>query len=360
MLDPTKRGARLLIVDDEDTNLRILDRILRRAGFVHLLLTTQPADVVALFVEFAPDLVILDLHMPDLDGFAVMEQLRPQIPEGSYLPILIVTGDGTVATRRRALSAGARDFLEKPFDASEVVLRISNLLEARFLSLQLQRQNDSLEEKVLQRTLELQQAQVEILERLALAAEFRDDATRQHTRRVGDWSARLARKLGMPESEVELIRRAAPLHDLGKIGVPDQILLKLDRLTDEEFRTIRNHTSVGARILSGSRFPLLQLAEQIAQSHHEHWDGSGYTPGVGGEAIPLASRIVAVADVFDALTHARPYKPAWPVEDAIAEISRQRGRQFDPRVVDVFLELLEEDGLLSRVTDLETRGPALG
>jgi putative two-component system response regulator len=163
----------------------------------------------------------------------------------------------------------------------------------------------------------------------------------------------------MPEATAELLRRAAPLHDLGKIGVPDSILLKLDRLTDDEFRTIKTHTQVGARILSGSSHPLLQLAEQIALTHHEHWDGTGYTPGVKGEAIPLVSRIVAVADVFDALTHARPYKPAWPVEEAVAEIERQRGRQFDPRVVDAFVEMLEEDGTLRRAAVAHSNGQAL-
>jgi putative two-component system response regulator len=146
----------------------------------------------------------------------------------------------------------------------------------------------------------------------------------------------------------ELLRRAAPLHDLGKLAVPDGILLKLDRLTDDEFRVMQTHTQIGAKILSGSKHALLQLAEQIALTHHEHWDGSGYTPGLRGESIPLVSRIVAVVDVFDALTHARPYKPAWPVEEAVAEIERQSGRQFDPIVVEAFMELLEEDGLLKR------------
>jgi putative two-component system response regulator len=264
------------------------------------------------------------------------------------LPILVVTGDGSVTARRRALSAGAKDFLAKPYDSTEVLLRIRNLLEARFLHLALQAQNDLLEEKVLRRTMELEEAQIEILERLALAAEFRDDATRQHTQRVGQWSARLARKLGLPDAVADLLRRAAPLHDLGKVAVPDGILLKLDRLTHDERRVMQTHTQIGAKILSGSNHPLLQLAEQIALTHHEHWDGGGYTPGMRGEAIPLVSRIVAVVDVFDALTHARPYKQAWPVEQAIKEIESESGRHFDPRVVQAFLELLEEDGILRR------------
>ena len=285
--------------------------------------------------------------MPHMDGFAVLEALQRCIPESSYLPILVVTGDGSVDARRRALSVGAKDFLSKPFDSTEVLLRIRNLLEARFLHQALQAQNDALEQRVRERTTQLEEAQVEILERLALAAEFRDDATRQHTQRVGVWSERLARKLGVEATLAGLLRRAAPLHDLGKVAVPDGILLKLDRLSEDEYRVMQTHTAVGAKILSGSTHPLLQLAEQIALTHHEHWDGNGYTPGVAGETIPLVGRIVAVADVFDALTHARPYKPAWSVEDAVEEIRRQRGYHFDPKVVDAFLELLQEDGLLA-------------
>jgi putative two-component system response regulator len=187
----------------------------------------------------------------------------------------VLTGDVSAEVRRRALASGAKDFLSKPFDVAEVMLRIKNLLETRFLHLQLLRQNELLEQRVRERTRELEGARIEILERLARAAEFRDDATQEHTQRVGVMSARLARRLGLPEPLVELIRQAAPLHDLGKIAVPDSILLKLGKLTGEEFETIRAHTTIGARILSGSRHPLMRLAEQIARTHHEHWDGRG-------------------------------------------------------------------------------------
>jgi putative two-component system response regulator len=348
-------SGRVLIVDDEESNLRLLQSILQKAGYSELRSTANPRDAVPFFLRFKPDLVILDLNMPAVDGYGVLDQLQPHIPETAYVPILVVTGDASVAARRRALSAGAKDILAKPYDATEVLLRIGNLLEARFLYLALQAQNSLLEEKVQQRTQALEEAQVEILERLALAAEFRDDSTMRHTQRVGIWSARLARKLGLSEEVANLLRRAAPLHDLGKVAVPDGILLKLDRLTEDEYRVVQTHTQVGALILSGSKHPLLQLAEQIALTHHERWDGGGYTPGVGGESIPLVSRIVAVVDVFDALTHARPYKPAWPVRKAVAEIERESGRQFDPRVVEAFLQLLEEDGLFVR----ELEAPAI-
>jgi len=350
MSDATGFRGTILIVDDQDSNVRILERMLRKSGYDRLVGTTDPRDVVSLFLEHRPDLVLLDLHMPHVDGFGVLERLRPHVPEHSYLPILVLTADISAEAKQRALSMGAKDFLGKPFDAIEVLLRIRNLLEARFLYLELQQQNDLLEDKVRQRTSDLEEAQIEILERLALAAEFRDDATQEHTQRVGAISARLARRMGLPGQFVELIRRAAPLHDLGKIAVPDNILLKLGRLTSEEINAIRTHTSVGARILSGSRHPLMQLAEQIASTHHEHWDGRGYAAGICGEDIPIAARIVAVADVFDALTHARPYKSAWPVDEAVAEIMRQRGRQFDPQVVDAFVSLLQEDGTIGTGT----------
>jgi putative two-component system response regulator len=347
MPDATGLRGTILIVDDQDSNVRILERMLRRAGYEQVVGTTDPRLVPALFVEHRPDLVLLDLHMPHVDGFGVLEQLRPYLAGTAYHPILVLTADISPEAKQRALSMGAKDFLAKPFDALEVLLRIRNLLEARFLYLELQQQNDVLDEKVRRRTAELEEAQLEILERLALAAEFRDDATQEHTQRVGALSSRLARRMGLPETLVELIRRAAPLHDLGKIAVPDSILLKLGRLTAEELDTIRSHTVVGARILSGSRHPLLQLAEQIARTHHEHWDGNGYSPGVAGEDIPIAARIVAVADVFDALTHARPYKRAWPLEEAVAEILSQKGRQFDPQVVEAFVDLLREDGVVA-------------
>ena len=329
-----------MIIDDEPGNVDLLRRVLERAGFHKVDSTNDPREAVNLYVETRPDLILLDLHMPHLDGLAVMDRLN-DIVEASYLPILMLTGDMTPEARREALLRGAKDFVNKPFTPDEVLLRIRTLLETRFLYLQIQSQNQMLEAKVRERTRELEAAQIEIIERLARAAEFRDDNTGQHTERVGQMAALLARELGLPDAQVSLIRRAAPLHDVGKIGIPDSILLKLGKLTPAEFELVKTHTTIGARILSGSRFALLRLAEEIAFSHHEQWDGRGYS-ALAGDQIPLVGRIVTVADVFDALTQKRPYKSAWPVEEAVAEIERQRGRQFDPDVVDAFLRIIEQ------------------
>lgn len=336
-------SAKLLLVDDEPANVQLLERILRQAGYTALKSTTDSRTVLPLFLDFQPDLLVLDLSMPHLDGFEVLRQLGPRILPDDYFPILVLTGELASDAKHRALAEGAMDFVNKPFDGAEVLLRIRNLLTTRHLHRRLARQNEVLEEKVRERTAELDEAQVEILQRLGLAAEYRDDDTGEHTYRVGRLAALLSQTLGWPPNQVELLRRAAPLHDVGKIGIPDRILLKPGKLSAEEFEEMKAHITIGSQTLSGSRFGLLQLAEEIALTHHERWDGSGYL-GLKGEAIPRAGRIVSVADVFDALTHTRPYKEAWPIERARDEILGQAGRQFDPQVVDAFTQVLDREG----------------
>ena len=343
-LNATLVGHRILIVDDEPANVRLLERVLEKGGYRAVRSTTDPCEAVELFDDFAPDLVLLDLNMSPLDGFAVMEHIRGRLPAGTYLPILVVTADLSPQTRRRVLASGARDFLTKPFDPDEILLRIRNLLETRYLHLRLKGQNAELEEGVRTRTRELEEARTEILECLGRAAEYRDDATGEHTQRVGDLSGRIALRLGLSSAESALIARAATLHDIGKIGIPDHILLKPGKLSPEEFEIMKTHTRIGARILSGSRSPMLQLAREVALTHHERWDGQGYA-GLAGDAIPLPGRIVAVADTFDALTHQRPYKPAWSIAEAMAEVERERGRQFDPDIVDAFLHIMQQPDL---------------
>lgn len=345
MEEITFRNGRVLIVDDQPSNVLLLEMTLQQGGFTNIRSTTDPHEVLSIFTEYQPDILLLDLHMPGLTGFEVMEQLGCVVGKNSYFPILVLTANAMPSVKQQALVYGAKDFLTKPFDLTEVLLRTKNLIETRFLHLELQNQNLILDVKVRERTRNLEKAQVEILQRLSLAAEFRDDVTGQHTQRVGHLSALLAGELGLSDEQVQLIRLAAPLHDVGKIGIADAILLKPGSLTPEEFQVIVSHTRIGAQILSGSQSPLLQLAEQIALSHHECWDGGGYPLGRRGEDIPFAGRIVSVVDVFDALTHPRPYKTAWLAEDAAAEISRLSGSKFDPRIVDAFLKLFR-DGLL--------------
>lgn len=344
-----REDARVLIVDDEPANVEFLRHVLEPEGYGAVLAMTSSEDALERFEEFRPDVVVLDLMMPGCDGFQFMERASRMVERGVYLPILVVTGDTSAETRRRALSVGAKDFLTKPLSPADLRLRVRNLLETRFLHEQLRRYSSALEERVTERTQELEAARLEILDRLARAAEYRDDDTGQHTQRVGMLAARLGAVLGMDADEVELLRRAAPLHDIGKIGTPDAILLKHGPLTPAERAVMETHTTIGASILAGSRFPLLQLAEEIALTHHERPDGCGYPEGLSGDDIPISGRIVAVADVFDSLTHERPYKSAWSVKEALAEIEEHAGTQFDPKVVEAMLRIAPESRLAPAV-----------
>jgi putative two-component system response regulator len=237
------------------------------------------------------------------------------------------------------------DFLNKPFDPAEAEARVRNLLAARFLNQRVALQRDTLEERVSERTAELADTRSEILHRLARAAEYRDDVTGRHAERVGMLSSQIAAELGLPPREVDIIRRTAPLHDVGKIGVPDAILHKVGRLTPTEFEIMKTHTTIGAQILGGSSHRLLEVARGIALCHHERWDGLGYPHGRVGRDIPLEARIVSVADTFDTIAHHRPYKPALTPKEALAEILRCRGKHYDPDVVDAFAKITERVGM---------------
>lgn len=332
---PEYPDGQILVVDDEEKSADTLERVLRSAGYTRVTSTSDPRKVLALFSDANPDLLILDIHMPHLDGFAVMRQIQSRKAPG-FLPILVITGDSE--SKAQALGAGAADFLEKPYDATEVVLRVRNLLRTRFLTA-------AMEEQVRERTAALKRSEVEIAQRLALAAELRDYQSGEHTQRVGNTSALTAREMGLSDQRVEVIRLAAPLHDIGKIAIPDRILLKDGPLTLDELEVVKHHTSFGAQMLSGSESEILQQAEEIALYHHENWDGTGYTPGLEGEMIPVAARIVRVADAFDALAHERPYKKAWPVDEVVDFIAEAAGSTFDPGVVEAFLRVQTTEGL---------------
>jgi putative two-component system response regulator len=328
---------RILLVEDEESTRVLLKGILQRAGFTQVAALEDPRKTVERFLSYRPDLIIIDYHMPLMTGLQAIELLRPHLPE--YFPILMLTADERPELRQTALASGAKDFLTKPVNAIEVELRIRNLLEARHFHSLLEEQNERLEEMVMARTEQLEHAQIEMLVRLAKAAEFRDDESGEHVWRVAHTSAAIAREMGMDEDEVNLLLRAARLHDVGKIGIPDGILLKPTLVTDAEFAVIKTHTEIGADLLSGGRTPLMQMAEVIARTHHERWDGTGYPNGLKGAAIPLVGRILAVADTFDALTHDRIHRRAVTIQEAVDEIVAHRGRQFDPEVVDAFLAI---------------------
>ena len=327
------------MVDDQEANALLLQAVLARAGYTAVETLTDPSAVAARCAEQPPDLLLLDWHMPGLDGAEVLEAISFLTDEPNWMPVLVLTADVAADTKRRALSLGARDFLTKPIDVAEVLLRVRNLLQTRYLRVELQRTNDLLHERVAQRTAELEDAKLEMLDRLALAAEYRDDATGQHADRIGRTSELLARELGLDPAEARLIGHAARLHDIGKIGVADELLLKPGAYSDDEFRAMQLHSTIGARILSGSRNEILMMAEQIALTHHERWDGLGYPSSLAGKDIPLPGRIVTVADVFDALAHRRPYKEPWPVDEARREVLDGSGTQFDPTVIEAFARL---------------------
>ncbi|MDF2722368.1 MAG: response regulator [Paenibacillus sp.] len=348
------KQANILIVDDQEYNVSLLERILGRAGFTNVYSTMDPFTIHRLLVEVNPDIVLLDLHMPGMDGLQVVKLIREFTGEEMYLPVLMLTADTLPESKQQGLKAGVNDFLTKPYDRTEVVLRINNLLKTRSLHIQLQQHNNSLEERVQKRTEELTQAKLEILDLLGRASEYRDDMTGQHTQRVGHLSEQIAIRLGLPEAAVDMIKRAAPLHDIGKIGIPDDILLKPGRFEPYEYERMKTHTLIGANILEGSYFTILKLASVIACSHHEKWDGTGYPHGLKGEEIPLEARIVALADFYDALTHERPYKQAWTPHETLLEIQNQRGKHFDPQVVDAFIQVYHELNLAQGDQDEES------
>lgn len=336
-------GASILLVDDNPVNLQVLGAILRNDGYNSVHATSSPADVLALFTKHDFDLIILDIHMPGLSGFEVMAQLNKHFPE-RFLPIIILTSDDDETTRDQALANGARDFMCKPFDHREVVLRARNLIETVFLHKALRNQNQELDQRVRERTDQLYHSQVKLIQCLGKAAEFRDNETGMHVIRISKTTAIIARALGLPAKQVELIEHASPMHDIGKIAIPDRILLKAGKLEGQDWITMKSHVQLGATILQDSQkdSELLRMASDIALTHHERWDGNGYPAGLKGEEIPLYTRITTICDVFDALTSRRPYKPAWPNHKAMEHLKRQSGTAFDPNVVACFEQNLDQ------------------
>jgi putative two-component system response regulator len=334
-------NAKILIVDDNPSNVALLEGLLEEEGYRRIYSTTDSREVCALHQEQRFDLILLDIRMPHLDGIQVMEKLK-EIIDGDYIPVLVLTAQIDIHTRRRALEQGAKDFLTKPFEDWEVLHRIRNMLETRIYFNRQRLRADILDQEVRKRTHEVRDTQLEIIRRLGRAAEYKDNETGMHVIRMSKSCQLLAQAIGLNEAHAEMLLYASPMHDIGKIGIPDYVLLKPGKLNEAEWEVMKQHAKIGSDIVGGHNSELLHMASIIALTHHEKWNGSGYPNHLQGEAIPLEGRIAAICDVFDALTSERPYKKAWSVEDAMAYINAESDKHFDPRLTHAFNRILPD------------------
>jgi len=337
----------IMVVDDEEPMQKLLRVNLSVEGYD---VVTAPDGIAALELMegHEPDLIILDAMMPKMDGYAVAERLKWQ-DETKTIPIIMVTALRELEDRVKAWELGVDGFLTKPIERTELTTIVNSLLKVKDYNDHMRDYQRELEAELARRTEELQQAfrktktaSLETIYRLARAAEYRDKDTGAHIQRVSHYAAAIARQIGLNDESVESILYAAPMHDVGKIGIPDRILLKPGKLDPGEWEIMKKHTVIGAEILSDSDADFIELAGVIALTHHEKWDGSGYPEGLKGTDIPLAGRITAIADVFDALTSKRPYKEPFSVEESLGIIGVGRGSHFDPKVVDAFLAIKDE------------------
>lgn len=355
--------ARVMIVDDDVSNIEIVREYLKADGFEHFVTTTSTSLALPKIKSYMPDIVLLDINMPNATGLEILQAMQDD-PAIKLIPTIVLTSSTSSDDKLQALRLGASDFLAKPIDPSELILRVENVLAVKAYQDHLAKQSEQLEREIRLRTRELIRSRQEAIHCLARAAEYRDDDTGQHVLRVGRYAALISQELGFPVAAIELIEQAAQLHDVGKIGVPDSILHKPGKLDPQEFEIMRGHcgmgrriinplsheesirlkqhTSVGMQIMNSTTSPVLKLASVIAATHHEKWDGSGYPNGLSGTDIPIEGRIVAVADVFDALGSDRPYKKAFPVEKCVEIMREGRGKHFDPNVLDAFLRRLDD------------------
>ena len=347
-------AGRVLVVDDEAPVRLVLTRLLEAEGYevVH---AGGGEQALAIVSQGGIDTVLLDVMMPGMSGLDVCRRIRAD-GRLTYTPVVFVTAANDREFRREAREAGADDFLSKPFDEIELLARVRNTVRVKLYYENIARERNDLRVAMdgstraladatahLERVRrELEYARQETIERLCRAAEFRDDETATHLQRMSHFCHLLGRRKGLDAYTCEMLRVASPMHDVGKIGIPDHILLKPGRLTADEFVVMKQHAEIGWRILSGSDSELLELAASIARTHHEKWDGSGYPRGLAGEEIPIEGRIAAVADVFDAVTSARPYKKAWPLAEAVALLEKGKGQHFDPELVELFLDSMDE------------------
>lgn len=332
-MNGTNSKQTILVVDDVPENIEILDGILRSQYKVKAALSGEKALKIAMQAD-VPDLILLDVMMPDMNGYEVCKQLKEQ-SHTRNIPVIFVTAMGQIEDEARGFELGAVDYITKPISPAVVRARVRTHLA-------LYDQHRLLEQRVQERTRELQATRLEIIRRLGRAAEYKDNETGLHVIRMSHYCRLIAQTSGMNAEDVELLFNAAPMHDVGKIGIPDHILRKPGKLNPDEWEIMKKHAEIGARIIGKHSSELLETARILALTHHEKWNGHGYPSRLRAEDIPITGRIVAIADVFDALTSVRPYKAAWPVEKAVALIRDERGEHFDPTLVDCFLAVLPE------------------
>jgi putative two-component system response regulator len=339
----------ILIVDDEPNIQNMMSQILNRRGYDTMLASNGQTALEKISAD-SPDLILLDLSMPGIDGFEVAERVKKN-PKTSGIPVILITGRDTPENHVTALDVGADDFISKTVAHAEIVARVRSHLKVKQLNDQIKAHQLNLETEVALRTSQLNQAldqlrtaSLDTIIKLTAASEYRDNETGAHIKRMSYYSAEIAKKMGLNTKTVEAILYAAPMHDIGKIGIPDKILLKPGKLDDNEWEIMKKHTTIGADILKGSKITFIRMGEMIALTHHEKWDGSGYPHGISGRKIPLAGRIVALADAFDAMTSKRPYKAAFSIEKSSRIIWQERGKHFDPDVVDAFFSI--QDAIL--------------
>jgi putative two-component system response regulator len=356
-------SSKIMIIDDEPINVKVARKYLKLEGYENFVTTTDSREAIALIEKEQPDLILLDIMMPHISGIDILEALRADV-RWAHLPVIILTAANDQATKRRCLELGASDFLGKPVDPTELIPRLHNVLMVKRHHDHMEKYQHELEAEVLRRTAELARSRQEVIHCLARAAEFRDDDTGRHVFRVGRYARLIAVEMGWAGERLNMLEQAAQLHDIGKIGIPDSILLKpgklgpdelelmhkhagfgkriMEKLPDHESNILRSHTELGSKLLQETDSPILALAATISLSHHEKWDGSGYPLGMAGEDIPIEGRITAVADVFDALSSKRPYKPPFPLDKCFQILEDGRAKHFDPVVLDAFFRCRQE------------------